>query len=86
MEWQVVLVIISLVGLVTAVVTPILKLNTSITNLNATMKNLDELVNESRHKQEVHEKESNQKFEEYEHRLTQNEVKIKNLEHEVFKK
>jgi len=86
MEWQVVLVIISLVGLVTAIVTPLLKLNTSISNLNATMKNLDDLVTESRHRQENHEAESNRKFEQYEHRLTEHTVKIHNLEREIFKK
>ena len=85
MEWQVVLVIISLVGLVSAIVTPLLKLNTSITNLNATMKNLDDLVYESRQRQESHEAESNKKFEQYEHRLTEHTVKIRNIEREVFK-
>lgn len=85
MEWQIVLVLITLVGFVTAIVTPLLKLNTSISNLNATMKNLDELVTEVRKKQESHEANSNKKFSEYEHRLTEHTVKIKNLERQTFK-
>lgn len=84
-EWGVVLVIISLIGLVTAIVTPLLKLNTAITKLNVTLTNLDSLVCESREKQEKHEQESTEKFEQYEHRLTEHSVKIKNLEREVFK-
>lgn len=85
-EWGVVLVIISLIGLVTAIVTPLLKLNTAITKLNVTLTNLDNLVYESREKQQMHEKESSEKFEQHEHRLTEHTVKIKNLEREVFKK
>ena len=85
-EWGVVLVIISLISLITAIVAPLLKLNTAITKLNVTLTNLDNLVYESRTKQENHEKESNKKFDEYEHRLTEHTVKIKNLEREVFKK
>ena len=84
-EWGVVGVIIALIGLVTAIVAPLLKLNTAITKLNVTLTNLDNLVYESRNKQEIHEKESNKKFDDYEHRLTEHTVKIKNLEREVFK-
>lgn len=84
-EWGVVLVIISLIGLVTAIVTPLLKLNTAITKLNVTLSNLDNLVNESKEKQATFERESNEKFEQHEHRLTEHTVKIKNLEREVFK-
>ena len=84
-EWGVVLVIISLIGLVTAIVTPLLKLNTAITKLNVTLTNLDSLVCESRHKQEKHEQDSDTKFKDHEHRLTEHAVKIKNLEREIFK-
>lgn len=85
-EWGVVLVIISLIGLVTAIVTPLLKLNTAITKLNVTLSNLNDLVYENKNNQTTHEKESNEKFENHEHRLTEHTVKIKNLEREVFKK
>lgn len=83
-EWGVVVVIIALIGLITAIVTPLLKLNTAITKLNVTLTNLDTLVYESREKQAKHEKESNEKFEQHEHRLTEHTVKIKNLEREIF--
>ena len=33
----------------------------------------------------LHIKEGNEKFQQYEHRLTEHTVKIKNLEREVFK-
>lgn len=39
-EWQVVGVLITLVGAVTALVTPLLKLNTTITKLTSTLDNL----------------------------------------------
>lgn len=39
-EWQIVTVIVVLVGLVTAIVTPIIKLNTSITKLTVLLENL----------------------------------------------
>lgn len=86
MEWEIVLVIITLIGLVTAILTPLLKLNTSITKLNTTINNLDELVIENRNKMDDHIKDGNEKFQQYEHRLTEHTVKIKNLEREVFKK
>lgn len=48
MEWTVVGVIVVLVGLVTAIVTPMIRLNTSITKLTCAVdnfqKNLDELT------------------------------------------
>lgn len=86
MEWDVVLVLVTLIGLVTAILTPLLKLNTSITKLNTTIKNLDELVVETRNKIDNHIREGNEKFQDYEHRLTEHTVKIKNLEREVFNK
>lgn len=85
MEWEIVLVLVTLVGLFTAVLTPLLKLNTSITKLNTTIKNLDELVIENRNKMDDHIVKNNEKFQNYEHRLTEHTVKIKNLEREVFK-
>ena len=86
MEWQIVLVIIALVGFISSIVAPILKLNTAITKLNTTLSNLDNLVYESKAKQEEHEKEAHKKFNEYEHRLTEHTTKIKVLENEVFGK
>lgn len=85
-EWGVFMVIVALVGFIVSIVTPLLKLNTSITKLNVTLTNLDNLVNESRDKQQKHEQEAVAKFEQHEHRLTEHTVKIKNLEREVFKR
>lgn len=47
-EWQVVLVIIALFGFITAVTTPIIKLNTSITQLTAAMQRLEEKLDENK--------------------------------------
>lgn len=85
-EWGVVAVIVTLVGLLITIMTPILKLNTSITKLNTTIQNLDDLVDESRRKQEVHEAASAKKFEDIDHKITEHDFKIKNLERVVFKK
>ncbi|WP_050696603.1 hypothetical protein [Anaeromassilibacillus senegalensis] len=41
MEWQMVCVIIALVGLVGAIVGPIVKLNTNITKLTVTLQNVE---------------------------------------------
>lgn len=84
-EWGVVLVIISLVGLMTAIVAPLLKLNTAITKLNVTIQTLNDNQRDYRTKLDNHESESVKKFEDHEHRLTEHTVKIKNLEHHVFK-
>ena len=84
-EWGVVLVIISLVGLVTAIITPLLKLNTAITKLNVTIQTLNDNQRDYRTKLDQHESESVKKFEDHEHRLTEHTVKIKNLEHRVFR-
>lgn len=84
-EWGVVVVIISLIGLVTAIITPLLKLNTAITKLNVTIQTLNDNQRDYRTKLDQHESESVKKFEDHEHRLTEHTVKIKNLEHHVFK-
>jgi ABC-type bacteriocin/lantibiotic exporter with double-glycine peptidase domain len=47
-EWQVVLVIIALFGFITAVTTPIIKLNTSITKLTSAVQRLEEKLDESK--------------------------------------
>lgn len=44
MEWQVVGVLIALLGLLTAVVTPVVRLNSSITKLNTTMEHITKEV------------------------------------------
>lgn len=44
MEWQVVGVLITLLGLLTAVVTPVVRLNSSITKLNTTMEHITKEV------------------------------------------
>ena len=74
-EWGVVLVIISLVGLIATIVTPLLKLNTSITKLNVTMENLNGVVLESRNKLESHEVESRKTLANHEKRITKLELK-----------
>lgn len=84
-EWGVVVVIISLIGLVTAIITPLLKLNTAITKLNVTIQTLNDNQRDYRTKLDQHESESIKKFEDHEHRLTEHTVKIKNLEHRVFR-
>lgn len=84
-EWGVVVVIIALIGLVTAIITPLLKLNTAITKLNVTIQTLNDNQRDYRTKLDHHESESTRKFEDHEHRLTEHTVKIKNLEQHVFK-
>ena len=79
-------VIIALIGLVITIASILMKLNSSITNLNVTIKNLDSLVIENKRKQELHEEANNKKFAEYEHRLTEHDVKIRNIEREIFHK
>lgn len=44
--WDVVLVLVTLVGLFTAIITPIIKLTKSITRLTVTVENVDKRLNE----------------------------------------
>ena len=55
MEWQVFGVIVALGGFVVAVVTPILKLNTSITKLTVTMESMSkDLINDREKSRDAH--------------------------------
>ena len=55
MEWQVFGVIVALLGFVVAVVTPILKLNTSITKLTVTMESMSkDLINDREKSRDAH--------------------------------
>ena len=69
LEWIVVGVIVTLIGLVTAIVTPMLKLNTSITTLTTKMAQLIAI-------QEKNEK----KHEGYDNELEDHEIRISILE------
>lgn len=69
LEWIVVGVIITLIGLITAIVTPMLKLNTSITTLTTKMTQLIAI-------QEKNEK----KHEGYDNELEDHEIRITMLE------
>lgn len=69
LEWAVVGVLITLIGLVTAIVTPMIKLNTSITTLTTKMSQLVEI-------QEKNEK----KHEGYDTELEDHEIRITVLE------
>ena len=69
LEWIVVGVIVTLIGLVTAIVTPMLKLNTSITTLTTKMAQLIAI-------QEKNEK----KHEGYDNELEDHEIRITVLE------
>jgi hypothetical protein len=50
LEWEIVGVIVVLVGLVTAIVGPVLKLNSSITALTVTVKGFNEKLNKAEEK------------------------------------
>lgn len=71
-EWGVVLVIIALFGFIVAVVTPILKLNQSITKLNVTLDQTNNIV-----------KTIDKKIDDHEHRITVGEGQILELQHEI---
>ena len=71
-EWGVVLVVISLFGFLVAVITPILKLNQSITKLNITLDQTNNIV------QSIDEK-----IDDHEHRLTVLEGQTIELQHEI---
>lgn len=75
-QWEVYLVIVSLVGFAIAVGTPIIKLNTSITRLIDRLNNLDEGMEEltarnSRSHERIwrHNEEQDKKIEEHEKRI-----------------
>lgn len=83
-EWEVYLVIVSLVGFAIAVGTPIIKLNTSITRLIDRLNNLDESMDEltvrnskSHERLWKHNEEQDKQLNEHEKRITVLEEKEK---------
>ena len=82
MEWQIVTVIGTLVAMGAAVITPIVKLNTSITKLTATVEHLGkQLADEEKKNADSHdrlwrkEEEQDATLDDHEHRITILEVK-----------
>ena len=73
LEWAVVGVIITLIGLVTAIITPMIKLNTSITTLTSKMSQLVEIQQKNEKKHDGYETE----LEDHEIRITVLEEKNK---------
>lgn len=86
-EWSVILLIIELVGFGVMVFAPLLKLNTNITTLNTTMKNLADRFQEQKtefkefqeHTRETH-KEFYQHFERVDNQLENHELRIRRFE------
>ena len=82
MEWNIVTVIISLVGLFVAVATPIIKLNSTIAKLTAQMESFMNGLAEfkTRYTNQLHEfkqthEDIYEKVDDHEHRITKLEVK-----------
>ena len=79
-EWQVVGVALTLIGLVAALVTPMLKLNTSITTLTVVVKeNSKALENHKLHSREVHAR-INSRIDEVEDKVDEHDRRITKLE------
>lgn len=77
MEWSIITVIISMVGLLTAIITPIIKLNSTISKLTTQMDNLlsgltDFKQRYKEHLEELHsmDEQQNQQLANHEHRIT----------------
>lgn len=76
-EWEVVGVIVALLGLIAAIAGPLIKLNTSITTLTVTLKGLNEDINDltvkntkSHQRLWDHNEEQDKKLNDHEMRLT----------------
>ena len=80
MEWQVFGVIVALCGFAGAIITPGVKLNSSITRLTVTMERLVQDVRELREKSREEHGRLWRKHEEQEHTLTVHETRIATLE------
>lgn len=79
-EWQVVGVVVALIGLVTALVTPMLKLNTSITTLTVVVeKNSQALERHEKHSREAHAR-LHARVDEVEEKVDGHEARITKLE------
>lgn len=80
MEWQVVGVLIALLGLLTAVVTPVARLNSSITKLNTTMEHITKEVDGLKTDNHDSHKRLWDKNEEQDKALNDHETRITTLE------
>ena len=80
MEWQVVGVLITLLGLLTAVVTPVVRLNSSITKLNTTMEHITKEVDGLKTDNHDSHKRLWDKNEEQDKALNDHETRITTLE------
>lgn len=75
MEWQVYLVIVSLIGFCVAVVTPIIKLNTSIVKLNEALNRIDANLSDLSSSNKTQHDKIYSRLDDHEKRLTVLEVK-----------
>ena len=91
MEWNIVTVIISLVGLFVAVATPIIKLNSTIAKLTAQMESFmnglaefkTRYINQLNEFKQTHE-DIYEKVDDHEQRITKLEVKQENIKSETL--
>lgn len=81
-EWGVVLVIVTLVGLGGAIITPILKLNTSITTLIVTMENTSESLKQLTQTNTSSHKRMQDEIDRHDIKISDHEVRITVLEKE----
>ena len=82
-EWGVVLVLVTLAGLGGAIITPILKLNTSITTLIVTMENTSEsLLKQLTQANTSSQKKMQEKIDRHDIKISDHEVRITVLEKE----
>lgn len=79
-EWQIVGVIVTLIGLVTAIATPLIKLNTSITRLTAAVEHFDGRLTDAEHKNAQSHDKLWRKEEEQDERIGDHEKRITVLE------
>ena len=95
-SWQVVIALVVIVGLIGAIVTPLLKLNTTLVTLDVTMKSLQQSVNDNNceHKDFYAAMEEHKEFrreiavqseqlKEHDGQLTLHEQKIKDLKNKL---
>lgn len=75
MEWQVYLVIVSLIGFCVAVVTPIIKLNTSIVKLNEALNRIDANLSDLSSSNKTQHDKIYSRLDDHEKRITVLEVK-----------
>ena len=83
MTWEIFLGIVALIGFIISIVTPLMKLSKTMTELNVNMKNLNSSMNtlsvnntESHRRIWEHNEEQDSKLENHENRITKIETKI----------